>query len=224
MCLIRKSAPKPYINCGIPLNNWHWLISKRTSCGWQREKQITQIYDFNEFEEVVFDAQILIRSLCAMVFHVRVASGAENVIICAAFQFPIEMWPTPLVVLNVFVLTNCVRTSIIMIRKIENSHNSNLPEWNTKSTVVHCIASDIGWAQPILLVASLCRKKIFTAKWMRPKKNKPKICIAHITSKLSFVTIRIDMWFGLNVIDVEDGKEMHNDWPINTMNSAKWFR
>lgn len=53
VCLIRKIALKPYISCGIP-SMYNERVSKTEMQ--MRSKYFTQIYDFNEFKEIIFDA------------------------------------------------------------------------------------------------------------------------------------------------------------------------
>ena len=64
----------------------------------------TQINDFDKTKELVVDGKILVRTFGAMVLHVRVASSAKYVIVCAGFQSTIEMRFAPLVIRNISTL------------------------------------------------------------------------------------------------------------------------
>lgn len=63
---------------------------------------ITKVYDLDNHEESVIDAEVLLGPLCTVVLDVRVAASSKDVVITSS-HWPVEVRHTPLVVDHVSV-------------------------------------------------------------------------------------------------------------------------
>lgn len=66
--------------------------------------RITQIDNFHHVKKCIFNDDISVRSLGAMIFDVRKATRSQDMIVGSRFDGPIKVWFAPLIILHIYLL------------------------------------------------------------------------------------------------------------------------